>query len=87
MICYLSFNILLTKTIAAHNDVALSYHRVRGLYFLAVVFVAAMQTSGISIYYMITSLNSQNLRNIIKKVAKISIIQILMSNLSVKATV
>ena len=32
----------------------------------------------------ITSLNPQNLRNIIKKVAKISIIQILMSNLSVK---
>ena len=34
-----------------------------------------------------TSLNPQNLRNIIKKVAKISIIQILMSNLSVKTTV
>ena len=30
--------ILLTKTTAAQNDVALSYHRVRGLYFLAVVF-------------------------------------------------
>ena len=36
---------------------------------------------------LITSLNPQNLQNIIKKVAKISIIQILMSNLSVKATV
>ena len=35
----------------------------------------------------ITSLNPQYLRNIIKKVAKISIIQILMSNLSVKTTV
>ena len=34
-----------------------------------------------------TSLNPQNLQNIIKKVAKISIIQILMWNLSVKATV
>ena len=34
-----------------------------------------------------TSLNSQNLRNIVKKVAKIFIIQILMSNLSVKTTV
>ena len=34
-----------------------------------------------------TSLNPQNLRNIIKKFAKISIIQILMSNLSVKTTV
>ena len=32
---------------------------------------------------LITSLNPQNLRNIIKKVAKINIIQILMSNLSV----
>ena len=35
----------------------------------------------------LTSFNPQNLRNIIKKVAKISIIQILMSNLSVKTTV
>ena len=32
--------ILLTKTTAAKNEVALSYHRVRGLYLLAVVFVA-----------------------------------------------
>ena len=31
--------ILLTKTTAAQNEVALSYHSVRGLYFLAVVFV------------------------------------------------
>ena len=37
--------------------------------------------------YKHTSLNPQNLRSIIKKVAKISIIQILMWNLSVKATV
>ena len=37
--------------------------------------------------YINTSLNPQNLRNIIKKIAKISIIQILMSNLSVKTTV
>ena len=37
--------------------------------------------------YKRTSLNPQNLRNIIKRVAKISIIQILMSNLSVKTTV
>ena len=29
--------ILLTKTTAAQNEVALSYHKVRGLYFLAVV--------------------------------------------------
>ena len=31
--------ILLTKTTAAQNEVALSCHSVRGLYFLAVVFV------------------------------------------------
>ena len=31
--------ILLTKTTAAQNEVALSYHKVRGVYFLAVVFV------------------------------------------------
>ena len=31
--------ILLTKTTAAQNEVALSYHKVRGVHFLAVVFV------------------------------------------------
>ena len=31
-------NILLTKTAAAQNEDALSYHRVRGLYIQAVVF-------------------------------------------------
>ena len=31
---------LLTKTAAAQNEVALSYHTVRGLYFLAAVFAA-----------------------------------------------
>ena len=34
--------ILLTKTTAAQNEDALSYHRVRGLYFQAVVFTAAI---------------------------------------------
>ena len=34
--------ILLTKTTAVQNDVALSYHRVRGLYFLEVVFVRSI---------------------------------------------
>ena len=34
--------LLLTKTTAAQNEVALSYHRVRGLYFLGVVFVRSM---------------------------------------------
>ena len=33
-------NILLTKTTAAQNGVALSYHKTHGLYFLAVVSVA-----------------------------------------------
>ena len=35
--------ILLTKTTAAQNDVALSYHKVRALYFLAVVFVRSIE--------------------------------------------
>ena len=33
---------LLTKTTVAENEVLLSYHRVRGLYFLAVVFAATI---------------------------------------------
>ena len=35
-------NILVTKTTAAQNEVALSYHKVRGLYFLAIVFVSSI---------------------------------------------
>ena len=35
-------NILLTKITAAQNEVAHSYHSVRGLYFLAVVFAATI---------------------------------------------
>ena len=34
--------ILLTETTAAHDEVALSYYRVRGLYFLAAVFAATI---------------------------------------------
>ena len=34
--------ILPTKTTAAQSEDALSYHRVRGLYFLAVVFVRSI---------------------------------------------
>ena len=34
--------ILLTKTTAAQNGVALSYRKVRGLYFLAFVFVTSI---------------------------------------------
>ena len=35
-------SILLTKIAAAQNEVALSYHRVRGLYFLAVIFATTI---------------------------------------------
>ena len=38
----ISFNKFLIKTTATRNEIALSYHRVRGLYFLAVVFVATI---------------------------------------------
>ena len=34
--------IVLTKTTAAQNEVALTYHRVCGLYFLTVVFVGSI---------------------------------------------
>ena len=37
-------HMLLTKTTTAQNEVALSYHKVRGLYFLAVVFVRSIGT-------------------------------------------
>ena len=35
-------SILLTKTTAVRNEAALRYHKVRGLYFLAVVLVATI---------------------------------------------
>ena len=38
-------HILLTKTTAAQREVALSYCRLRGLYFLAVVFAATIVRS------------------------------------------
>ena len=37
-----SSTMLLTKTTAAQNEVALSYHSVCGLYFMAVVFAATI---------------------------------------------
>ena len=37
--------ILLTKTTAAQNEVALNYHKVRGLYIQAVVFAATIDTN------------------------------------------
>ena len=41
---YSEKTILLTKTTAARNGVALSYHSVRGLYYLAVAFAATIGT-------------------------------------------
>ena len=38
----LNLILLLTKITVAQNEVALSYHRVRGLYFLVVVFAATI---------------------------------------------
>ena len=52
--------ILLTKKTAAQNEVALSYHRVRGLYFLAVVFAA-------TIVAMVTTLQSIVFPNVTKQ--------------------
>ena len=37
-----NIHIPLTQTIAAQNEVALSYHRVRGQYFMAVVFATTI---------------------------------------------
>ena len=42
--------ILLTKTTAAQNGVALSYHKVRGLYFMAVVFVRSIVKESMIFY-------------------------------------
>ena len=41
---YTGLYILLKKTTAAKNEVTLSYYKVRGLYFLAVVFVRSIVT-------------------------------------------
>ena len=50
-LCYLNakMNILLTKIIAAQNEAALSYHRVRGLYFLAVIVGATIVKEDINL--------------------------------------
>ena len=44
--------ILLTKATAARNEVALSYHEVRRLYFLAVVFVVTIGLLQFKRYYV-----------------------------------
>ena len=43
-VCQILENIPLTEITAAENEIVLSYHRARGLYFLAVVFTAALGT-------------------------------------------
>ena len=43
--CRLTPHIILpTKTTASENEAALSYHRLRGIYFLAIVFVRSIYT-------------------------------------------
>ena len=41
-LCVHKISILLTETTASRNEVALIYHKVRGIYFLAVVFAATI---------------------------------------------
>ena len=48
------YTILLTKTTAAQNENALSYHRVRGLCFLAVVFAATISVNVFLIEFPLT---------------------------------
>ena len=40
--------ILLTQITSAQNEVALNYHRMRGLYFMAVVFVVTISLPTVS---------------------------------------
>ena len=51
LLCKYTSTILLTKTTGARNGVALSYYKVRGLYFLAVVFVANIFSSKGELYW------------------------------------
>ena len=44
-------NILLTKITAVQNEVALSYHIVRGIYFLAVISAATLVIHMYILYY------------------------------------
>ena len=48
--------IILTKTFAVENGVALTYHNVRGLYFLAVVFAVTINRScTVKTFYLIVA--------------------------------
>ena len=73
----LNFSILLTKTTAAQTEDALSYYRVRGLYFLAIVFVTTIVTVylySVNIYnYIVKNFDSKYLWNIRKCLPKYSI--------------
>ena len=55
--------ILLTKTTAAQNKVALSYDRVRGPYFLAVVFVSTICITVRSKFFTMLSIMLCDQRN------------------------
>ena len=50
-------HILLTKTTAAQNGVVRSYHKVRGLYFLAVVFVRRISKDDFGLYKTLEDVN------------------------------
>ena len=54
---------LLTKTTAAQNKVALSYNRVRGQYFLAVVFVSTICITVRSKFFIMLSIMLCSQRN------------------------
>ena len=50
-----NYIILHIKITAVQNEVAVGYDRVRGIYFLAVIFVATIVTSRIPVYEQISS--------------------------------
>ena len=60
-ITYRVYITLLTKATAAQNEVALSYHRVRGLYFLAVVFVATIYTIHVLFKLLVKAIVHRNI--------------------------
>ena len=54
--------ILLTKTTAARNEIALSYHKVRGLYFLAVVFAATIVNTTFDVIINLSTYNAERIK-------------------------
>ena len=57
--------LLLTKTTAARNGVALTSHSVRGLYFLVVVFAATIMLAGM---FRATNMIAISLRHFISEI-------------------